>query len=67
MAEIVQIGVDELQAETELRSLLSPAKKGWWETSVQDDIEYLIATESRGLPPPGKELRTIRDVLDYLL
>jgi hypothetical protein len=67
MAEVFRVSVHGLSADTELRSLLSAKKTRWWEPSCQDDLEYLIAMESRGRPPPEAELRTVGDVLAYLL
>jgi len=67
IAEILNVPVHELLVETELGRRLAQHRTRWWQTSRQDDLEYLIAMESRGRRPPASVLRTVGDVLDYLL
>jgi len=67
IAEASKVPVHELRAETDLGHGLAQQRTRWWQTSRQDDLEYLIAMESRGRLPPASALLTIGDVLDYLL
>jgi hypothetical protein len=67
MAEIFGVEANELRTDAALSQLSRVAKRRWWDNTCQDDLEYLLCLESRGQPPPDAELRTVGDVLTYLL
>jgi hypothetical protein len=67
IAEVLEVPVDVLHEDAEIKEYFSSVRGRWWRTSRQDDLEYLIMAESRRQPPPSHELKTIADVLDYLL
>jgi hypothetical protein len=67
IADVLGLPVCEMAVDVELRQHLLQRRRKWWEPSCQDDLEYLIAVESRGRRPPATEMRTVGDVIDYLL
>ena len=67
IAEICDLPPNALSEDFEIASLRKPPKSWLTLDDKVDDLDYLILTESRGLPPPRSKPKTIGGVLDYLL
>jgi hypothetical protein len=67
VAEVCRVVPDALHEDDKIADRC-PAPRGWLSTDTRlDDLEYLVMTESRGMPPPKLRPETIGQVLDYLL
>lgn len=69
LAEIAGVAPNKLREQDSLVHRF-PGPKSWWSMqSKRDDLDYLVALESRNsrLPNPVHPLGTVGDVLGYLL
>jgi hypothetical protein len=67
IAEICGLSPGALREDLEIASLRSAPKSWLTFDDKLDDLDYLVLTESRDLPPPRPKPTTIGGVLDYLL
>ncbi|HEY0466314.1 MAG TPA: hypothetical protein VGC79_19020 [Polyangiaceae bacterium] len=67
IAEICGLAPNELRENAEIASLRSTPRSWLSYDDRLEDLDYLIISESRDLPPPRPKPRTIGEVLDYLL
>jgi hypothetical protein len=67
IAEVCRVRPDELHEDDQI-SDRCPGRQSWLSSDTRlDDLEFVIMSESQGVPPPRTKPKTIGEVLDYLL
>jgi hypothetical protein len=67
LTQLCEVGPGVLELDTVIEELCPNSPNPLITNSRLENIEGLIAIESRNYPPPKRRMRTVRDVMDYLL